>query len=369
MSQSLDPGTPNARTDQALTPQAGSVQLQASEPTALGSKRPARILITGASGCVGQHIADQLFRETEAELLLWLRDPAKLTAVPADHPRITLLVGDLREGERHRELIASADRIIHTATAWGDPERAMQVNVVAVKALLAAADPERLQQVIYFSTASILNRQLQTLPEAMEFGTEYIQTKALCLEQLESHPLAERIVAVFPTLVFGGRVDGGGPFPTSYLTTGLAEATRWLWLARWLRTDASFHFIHAGDIARVCVHLASRPHQANSEPGQGLVRRLVLGQPVVTVNGTVSRLCRWRRVWQAPFGIDLTGWLIEGLIKLLRIEVNAWDRFSIRQRHFQHEPVSPPERFGLVSEAPSLEAVFAAAGLPRKGRI
>ena len=328
-----------------------------------------RILITGASGCVGQHIADQLFRETDAELLLWLRDPAKLTAVPADHPRITLLVGDLREGEPHRELIASADRIIHTATAWGDPERAMQVNVVAVKALLAAADPGRLQQVIYFSTASILNRQLQTLPEAMEFGTEYIQTKALCLEQLEHHPLAERIVAVFPTLVFGGRVDGGGPFPTSYLTTGLAEATRWLWLASWLRTDASFHFIHAGDIARVCVHLATRPHQANPEPGQGAVRRLVLGQPVVTVNGTVSRLCRWRGVWQAPFGIDLTGWLIEGLIKLLRIEVNAWDRFSIRQRHFQHEPVSPPERFGLVSGAPSLEAVFEAAGLAQRGRL
>ncbi len=368
MSASLDPGAPGGPSDQAPAPPAGSAQPLASEPTATRSPQPERILITGASGCVGQHIAAQLLRDTNAELLLWLRDPAKLTAVPPNHPRITLLVGDLREHEPHRAAIASADRIIHTATAWGDPERARQVNVVAVKALLAAADPGRLQQVIYFSTASILDRQLHTLSEAMEFGTEYIQTKALCLEQLESHPLAERIVAVFPTLVFGGRVDGGGPFPTSYLTAGLAEATRWLWLASWLRTDASFHFIHAGDIARVCVHLATRPHQANPEPGQGPIRRLVLGQPVVTVNGTVSRLCRWRGVWQAPFGIDLTGWLIEGLIKLLRIEVNAWDRFSIRQRHFQHEPVSPPERFGLVSEAPSLEAVFEAAGLAQRGR-
>ena len=147
MSRSPEPGTEGARSGQARTPQAGSVQPQASGPTAPGSQRSERILITGASGCVGQHIAAQLFRETDAELLLWLRDPAKLTAVPADHPRITLLVGDLREGEPHRSAIASADRIIHTATAWGDPERAMQVNVVAVKALLAAADPERLQQV------------------------------------------------------------------------------------------------------------------------------------------------------------------------------------------------------------------------------
>ena len=328
---------------------------------------PARILITGASGCVGQHIAEQLLRETDAQLLLWLRDPAKLTAVPADHPRITLLVGDLRDPDPHRAAIASATRIIHTATAWGDPERAQQVNVVAVKQMLAATNPAVLEQVVYFSTASILNRDLELLPEAMAYGTEYIQTKALCLQQLEQHPLAERIVAVFPTLVFGGRVDRGGPFPTSYLTEGLQEGARWLWLAKWLRADASFHFIHAADIARVCVHLATNPHQPNPEPGQGAVRRLVLGQPAVTVNDTVRRLCRWRRSWLPPVGVDLQGWLIEGLIKLLRIEVNAWDRFSIRQRHFVHEPISPPERFGLVSHAPTLEAVFEDAGLLHRG--
>lgn len=332
-------------------------------PTASG--RQARILITGASGCVGQHIADLLYRETDAQLLLWLRDPEKLTAVPRQDPRITLLVGDLRDAEPHRAQIASATRIIHTATAWGDPERALQVNVVAVKAMLAATNPAVLEQVVYFSTASILDRRLQLLPEAMAYGTEYIQTKAQCLQQLEQHPLAERIVAVFPTLVFGGKVDGSGPFPTSYLTAGLREGARWLWLAKWLRTDASFHFIHAADIARVCAHLATTPQRPNPEAGQGTVRRLVLGQPAVTVNQTVRSLCRWRRGWMPPVGLELSGWLIEGLIKLLRIEVNAWDRFSIRQRHFVHEPISPPERFGMVSHAPTLEAVFADAGLPR----
>ena len=329
---------------------------------------PARILITGASGCVGQHIAAQLYRETDAELLLLLRDPAKLTAVPANDPRITLLVADLRELTPHAGAIATATRVIHTATAWGDPERAMAVNVVAVKQLLAFTSPEWLEQVIYFSTASLLNRQLELLPEALSEGTEYIQTKALCLQQLEQHPLAERIVAVFPTLVFGGAVDGKGPFPTSYLTAGLGEACRWLWLAKWLRADASFHFIHAADIAQVCCHLATRPHQSNPEPGQGALRRLVLGQPAISVDATVSQLCRWRRSWLPPLGLNLQGALIEALIKLLRIEVNAWDRFSIRQRHFVHEPVSPPERFGLVSHAASLAAVFEQARLPHRGR-
>ena len=126
------------------------------------SPGPQRILITGASGCVGQYIAENLLPNSDAQLLLLLRDPAKLTAVPADHPRITLLVGDLRELDPHAAAIASANRIIHTATAWGDPERARQVNVVAVKELLRLTDPDRLEQVIYFSTASILDRHLQT---------------------------------------------------------------------------------------------------------------------------------------------------------------------------------------------------------------
>jgi nucleoside-diphosphate-sugar epimerase len=330
---------------------------------------PQRILITGASGCVGQHIAAKLLRDSDAELLLLLRDPAKLKAVPAQHPRIRLLVGDLRELGPHAEAIASADRIIHTATAWGDPERAEQVNVVAVKELLRLTDAERLQQVIYFSTASVLDRQLKLLPQALTQGTEYIQTKARCLQDLEVHPLAPRIVAVFPTLVFGGALSPDHPFPTSYLTSGLTEGMRWLWLARWLRADATFHFIHAADIATVCAHLATQPQGPNPEPGQGAVRRLVLGQPPITVNRAVATLVRWRRGWMPPLGLDLRPWLIEGLIRLLHLEITPWDRFSIDQRHFVHEPVSPPERFGLVSHAPTLEAVLETAGVPHRGRL
>ena len=113
-----------------------------------------RILVTGASGCVGQYISRWLLDHSDAELLLWLRDPAKLTAVPADHPRIRLLVGDLRDTDRFAQELASVNRVIHTATAWGDPERAEQVNVVAVKRMLALLDPSKLEQIIYFSTAT-----------------------------------------------------------------------------------------------------------------------------------------------------------------------------------------------------------------------
>ena len=329
---------------------------------------PARILITGASGCVGQYTAAWLLENSDAELLLWLRDPAKLTAISAQHPRVQLLVGALRAPHCFANQLATVSRVIHTATAWGDPERAHQVNVVAVKTLLGLLNPEVLEQITYFSTASILNRDLQPLPEALAYGTEYIQTKAQCLQDLEHHPLADRIVAVFPTLVFGGRVDGTSPFPTSYLTEGLEEASRWLWLARWLRADASFHFIHAADIACICGHLATTPKLPNREAGQGAVRRLVMGQPSISVNQAIATLCRWRGLRQTP-GLPLWGWLIEALIKVLPIEINAWDRFSIKQRHFVHDPITTPERVGGHSHAATLEAVLADSGLPQRGKV
>jgi len=327
-----------------------------------------RILITGASGCVGQYITRWLLQNSDAELLLWLRDPSKLTAVPADHPRIRLLVGDLRDTDRFAAELATVQRVIHTATAWGDPERAIQVNVVAVKRMLDLLDPAVVEQIIYFSTASILDRHLSPLPEALAYGTEYIQTKARCLQDLEQHPYAAKTIAVFPTLVFGGRLDGTSPFPTSYLTEGLGEASRWLWLARWLRADASFHFIHAEDIARICGQFAINPHTPNREPGQGPLRRIVMGQPALSVNDAVASLCRWQGVWRTP-GIPLLPWLIEFLIRVLPIEVNAWDRFSIRQRHFIHDPASTPERFGGISHAPNLETVLGDSGLPRRTRL
>ena len=112
-----------------------------------------RILVTGASGCVGQYVSRWILDNTDAELLLWLRDPTKLTAVSADEPRIRLLVGDLRDTDRFAKELASVTRVIHTATAWGDPVRAEQVNVVAVKRLLALLNPDVVEQIIYFSTA------------------------------------------------------------------------------------------------------------------------------------------------------------------------------------------------------------------------
>ena len=330
-----------------------------------------KILITGASGCVAQYTTDWLLNNSDSELFLLLRDPSKLTAINIDNPRIKILVGDLRNLTPFQKDLSTINKVIHTATAWGDPERAYKVNVIAVNNLLNLLNPEIIEQIIYFSTASILDKNLRPLNEALIYGTEYIQTKAICLQELEKHSLANKIIAVFPTLVFGGSVDDSSSFPTSYLTAGLEEATKWLWLARFIRAYSKFHFIHAADIAFVCGHLVTTTNKLSIAQNKQEIRKLVLAQPYLSIDKAIATLLDWKGMRKMP-GLPLWGWLVKVLIKILPIEISQWDRFSIKQRHFIHHPITNPESLGGKSLAPTLEHILVSSALksrkiPKKG--
>ena len=82
---------------------------------------------------------------------------------------------------------------------------------------------DKLEKIIYFSTASILNKQCELMRESLTYGTEYIQTKYKCFERLKESSFAEKTFAVFPTLVFGGTINKRSKYPASYLTSGLKE--------------------------------------------------------------------------------------------------------------------------------------------------
>ena len=60
------------------------------------------------------------------------------------------------------------------------------------------------EQVIYLSTASVLNNENKPLKEAGEIGTDYIRSKYDCLHQIEKLAIFPKITTVFPTLVLGG---------------------------------------------------------------------------------------------------------------------------------------------------------------------
>jgi len=313
---------------------------------------PSRILLTGASGCIGHYLAEALIAQTNCELLLLVRDPAKLQLDCQARPGIRVLQGDLREIERWAPTLATVEVAILAATAWGG-EVAFEINVTQTLRLLALLDPAVCQQVFYFSTASLLDYHHRLLPETARWGTEYIRSKYACHQRLSESPWADRITVLFPTLVFGGDARK----PRSYLTAGVADAAPWVALARWLRVEGSFHFIHARDIAQIVCQLLAQPPAA---PGP---RELVLGTPAVTANEAIATFCRYlgKRIY---LRLPLPGWLIRLLVAVLPVQLSPWDRFCLRRRHFSHRNPTDPSHFGLRPYCPTLFEALRLSGVP-----
>lgn len=314
--------------------------------------------MTGASGCIGHYVVEALIQETNHELYLLLRNPEKLKVNHQARPGITILAGDLRDIEQFSSLLKTMNVVVLIATAWGGPQEVYDINVVKTLRLMELLDPEVCEQVIYFSTASILDRNNQLLKQAGEIGTDYIRSKYMCFQQLSRLAIAPKITTLFPTLLLGG----DGDKPQSHISSGIPQVERWLGLLRFFQVDASFHFIHGKDIAQIVRHLIANP------PAPGDSRELVLGNQPVTVNGAIEESCAYLNK-QIYFRIPFTARLANLFITLFRIQMAPWDRFSMNYRHFTHRNVVSPENFGLPTYCATFVDVLKISQVGQKRRF
>ena len=288
-----------------------------------------------------------------------VRDKNKLPMPIQINKRIKLLVCDIREANKFKKEISQVNFLVHTATAWGDPQRAYEVNIKAFEELIGMLNKKKLEKIIYFSTASILDEKTELMRESLTYGTEYIQTKYKCFKRLKESSLAEKTFAIFPTLVFGGTLNKKSRYPVSYLTGGLKEINKWLWLARFLKLDSKFHFIHANDIAQICGFLINN-HQKVEYKG---FRKFVLGQKFISIDDAINILLKKNKM-NRYFSIPLTKKIIKILLRVLPIQTTPWDTFSIKKYDFNHYPITNPETFNLKSYAKSLKDILRLAKLP-----
>ena len=315
---------------------------------------PKRILVTGASGCIGHYISEALIQDTDHELFLMVRNPAKLSIDCEARPGIHVVQADMLQIETLGELLKTIDVAILTATAWGGME-AFDVNVVKTIRLMNMLDPQRCQQVLYFSTASVLDRQQKLLKEAGQIGTEYIRSKHDCKQRIAALAIAPKVTTLYPTLVLGG--DEKKPY--SHLSSGIGEVIKWIDLIRFIKADGSFHFIHGRDIAQVVLHLIKNPPPADQ-------RDIVLGNAPITVNEAIEEACRYLNR-NILFRIPLSSVLADVVIKVFNIQMAAWDRFCMQYRHFTYEHPVSPKNFGLPGYCATFSDVLKVSGVAPKG--
>jgi len=313
-----------------------------------------RILITGASGCIGHYISELLIQNSEYELYLLVRNPEKLQIDTQARSGIHILQGDMQKIQDLAELLKTIDVAVLTATAWGGAGT-FDINVVKTIELLNLLDVEGCQQVIYFSTASVLDSKNLPLKEAGELGTDYIRSKFDCLRRFPKLAIAPKITKVFPTLVIGG--DENKPF--SAVSSGIPEVTKYIDLVRFLKADGSFHFIHAKDIATVVKYLIDNP------PKEEESKNYVLGQEQITANEAIEEICGYldKKIY---FRIPLFSSLADVIIKIFNIQMAAWDKFCMKYRHFTYDEIVNPSTFNLPNYCATMSDVLKTSGVEVK---
>jgi len=299
------------------------------------------ILITGATGCVGQYMVDEFANDANYHLFLNIRDESKFK-IPIDQClNKTYIKDDLQNIGRYKTELKKLDYVIHIATTWGGVE---DVNVKSVEEICKYVDPKRIKKIILFSTASILGRGNKLLAEAKTHGTGYIKSKHQSYLSTKDHELEDKIIHVFPTVVLGG--DATHPYP--HVGNGLKNMNKSIKWLKYLYFDLGFHFIHAQDIAKIVKYIVI--NETNE-------RNIVLGNNYMTVKELIEQIAAYYGQ-KTIVKIKISTWLINFIITVFKIKVSEWDKFSINYKFFKYDTVNC-KTFNLESTKDTIQKVLA----------
>ena len=158
-----------------------------------------RILITGAAGFIGSHVADRLAAENELVLVDdFSIGPRSNLAALEDRSNVTLVEADIQQREAMLEITAGVEVIIHMAisclrTSLAAPERSHDINAGGTLNMLMAARTHDVSRFLYVSSSEVYG-SAQTVP------------------MNEAHPL-------LPTTVYGASKLAGELYALAYQRT------------------------------------------------------------------------------------------------------------------------------------------------------
>lgn len=307
---------------------------------------PLNVFITGISGSVGHYLFDLLANDPRYRLYLLLRDKTKLKRDLSKYQNLVLIEDNLRTVHRQKEILKQMDYVVLIATSWGGFRDPWKVNVYATLRILRKLDPSRIKKIIYFSTASILDREHRPVEAIREIGTNYIRSKFLMHKMLPKNKLYSKIVTLFPTWVYGG--DELHPY--SHAATGLKSLKKYIWLVKFFKLDFSFHFIHCADIAKIVKYMLENEVPQNE---------YVLGNAALTVGDLTAQTAEYfgQKVY---FQISIPMKLLEFLARFQR--KHTWDEYCLKYRHFIYRTANA-DTFGLPDGINTVAKLLKSFGL------
>lgn len=211
------------------------------------------ILVTGATGFVGWHVARRLI-ERGVRVRALVRDPARLRELDGVDP----VIGDLRDSASLNRAVEGCGVVYHVAADYRlwtrEPQEMFRSNVDGTRSLLEAAQNAGVERFVYTSTVGCIG---------MPAGGLGDETSAVGLEQMagpykRSKFLAEEVALKFagtgfPVIIVNPTAPVGDhdfkPTPTGKIVVDFARGKMPAYL------DTGLNVVDVGDVA--AGHLAA----------------------------------------------------------------------------------------------------------------
>jgi nucleoside-diphosphate-sugar epimerase len=172
-----------------------------------------KVVVTGATGFVGQHVARRLL--PTADVTLFARDGDRARALVGGEAAVE--AGDFRDVEALTRAFKGADVVYHIGARrdhWGLPLREyMESNVHGTRNVLHAADRCNVPKIVYCSTVGVYSFDFQYRPidEKHPYGKHfsyYHKSKKMAEDVVFASSLP--IITVRPGWIYGPNDDAGG---------------------------------------------------------------------------------------------------------------------------------------------------------------
>lgn len=261
-----------------------------------GDERPLRAAVTGATGCIGRALIDQLSAQGTVKAL-HRSQPAGVAG-----REVGVVAGDLDDRRALKELVRDADVVFHCAATMGKSDVALshRVNVAGTMNVACAALEAGVARFVYVSSISVYaatRTANSTITEDVEPAridrlNAYSRTKLegeRVLQRLAEEGLAYTVVR--PTNVYG---PWSGPWFQQW--ADLLERTAYV------IGDLAIDVVHVNDIATAMIQAATATPAANGTFHLGhesvrlgdFVRRVgdVVKRPVRALPAPVDALLR-----------------------------------------------------------------------------
>ncbi|TLP53265.1 MULTISPECIES: NAD-dependent epimerase/dehydratase family protein [Pseudomonas] len=261
----------------------------------------APILITGGAGFIGSHLCDALLENGYAVRVLDDLSSGKRDNLQLEHPRLTLIEGDVADAALVARTVAGCQAVVHLAAVASvqasvdDPVKTHQSNFIGTLNVCEGMRMSGVRRVLFASSAAVYGNNGEGVAIAEDTPkaplTPYAVDKLASEQYLDfyrrQHGLEPVVFRFFN--IFGPRQDPSSPY-SGVISIFAERALAGLPISVFGDGEQTRDFLYVGDLIKVMVQALEQPQVEEGAVNIGLNQATSIKQLLAALQDVIGSL-------------------------------------------------------------------------------